>query len=62
MTWLAMSVADRRLRKAFLDGDQRLVFLTEAMTVSRSIGRMVRRSMISASMPILASSASALSA
>ncbi|MNL74969.1 hypothetical protein D3C87_2006900 [compost metagenome] len=41
---------------------QRLVFCTEAITVSMSIGRMVRRSMTSASMPSLASASAAPSA
>ena len=41
---------------------QRPVFMTERTTVSMSIGRIVRRSMTSASMSSLASSSAALSA
>ena len=41
---------------------QRPVFFTDAMMVSVSIGRRVRRSMTSASIPSLASSSAAFSA
>jgi hypothetical protein len=38
---------------------QRPVFFTDATTVSRSIGQIERRSMISASMPVSCAAASA---
>ena len=52
MTWLAMKSPTEDCGKPSSTTTSRLVFLTEAMTVSRSIGRIVRRSMISASMPM----------